>query len=475
MISAIRRCTSDLCGPGECVLRKAAPHFRCRCDYPYHGPTCNMAVDVCSSNNNPCKNAGLCTIRDNNRFRCVCPLYYRGTFCEIGPNDCYRNDGLQYRGQVSTTDSGYTCLPWDSYLLTKESINAFVSGIYMYGIGEHNFCRNPDGAEKPWCYFQDDEGNLSWDFCDVAVCKDIVYSTGPLLRTFNTTTQPVATGEMKGNTSKVNAMFDTCGIKDLAATNIRGRIFGGKRSQPGQHPWIASLQLKSNLPSYPAGHTCGGTLIGECWILTAAHCVKPLSEPQIWSVFLGKVDLQKNESHQQSFDVKRIIIHENYREEQTSLHYDIALMELKKVNKTCARGSKFVKIACIANRDFSVGKSCVVAGWGKTETGFTAQLLDATVQLISPAACSDPKRYGKLIDGSMLCAGVPEGGVDACQGDSGGPLICERGGVSQVVGVVSWGEKCGVKDRPGVYGHVYKLSQWIETKMKGNESLYKNS
>ncbi|XP_063291169.1 hyaluronan-binding protein 2 [Pelobates fuscus] len=470
----ITNCTEDLCIHGICVLKKISPNFKCRCDYPYHGPRCNTAADVCSPN--PCKNDGICAVRDNNRFRCICPLHYKGTFCEVGPNDCYRNDGLQYRGHVSYTERGLPCLPWDSYLLAKENMNSFVSGIYMYGIGEHNYCRNPDGEVKPWCYFKDGSGKLSWGVCNVTVCTDNIIHSVPVVRSVNSTTdKPIVATDLKGNITKRNTTlptqgnttFSTCGLKDIP-TSIRGRIFGGKRTQPGQHPWLASLQLKVSVPPYAAGHICGGTLIAPCWILTAAHCVKTLSEPQIWRVFLGKTDLIKNETYQQSFDVRRIIIHEFYREEPRSLHYDIALMELKKINKTCAKESKFVKKACIANREFAVGKACTIAGWGRMETGLPSQLLDATVQLISHSACSDPKRYGKLIDDSMLCAGVPEGGVDACQGDSGGPLICERSAVSQVAGVVSWGELCGVKDKPGVYAHVFKFAQWIESKMKGN-------
>ncbi|XP_053306863.1 hyaluronan-binding protein 2 [Spea bombifrons] len=458
---SMKSCSKDLCNRGECVLRKTAPYFKCKCDYPYHGPTCNLEADVCSVNHNPCKNGGLCIIRDNNAFKCVCPLLYSGQFCEIGPNDCYRNNGLQYRGHVTRTAGGFKCLPWDSYHLTKELVNAFVSGIYLYGIGEHNFCRNPDGAEKPWCYFENAGGEVSWDSCDVPVCAQILRSLEPVNNPVIAAPQIVPAAASPSNVS-----FSSCGVKDLPLS-AQGRIVGGKRSHAGKHPWLASLQLRVSIPPYPSGHICGGTLIGECWILTAAHCVKPLPQPQIWKVFLGKADLEKNETHQQSFDVKRIIVHEFYREGLKSLHYDVALMELKRVNKTCAKETRFVKTACLPQREFPAGKACVIAGWGRTETGYTSRLLDATVQLISEETCSDPKYYGKLVDSSMLCAGVPEGGTDSCQGDSGGPLICERNGVSLVAGVVSWGESCGLKYKPGVYADVYKLTPWIEKHIGG--------
>ncbi|XP_073537715.1 hyaluronan-binding protein 2 [Phyllobates terribilis] len=455
----MRPCKKETCDHGDCVLKKFAPHYKCRCHYPHQGPTCSAVESVCT--NNPCKNGGTCLRKLLNKFICVCPNSFRGPFCEMASSECYRNDGLRYRGYASQTVDGHRCLPWDSYLLARETINAFVPDIWQFGIGEHNFCRNPDGAEKPWCYFQDKDEKLKWDLCNVSACQEV-----PRLNVTTTLKPPNSTAS-PAPIANASAPFSTCGIRELPS-NTRGRIFGGLRSQPGKHPWLASLQLKSPVASLSAGHLCGGTLIAECWILTAAHCVKPLSRPGLWRASLGKLDIQKTETLEQIFDVEKIIIHENFREEMFSLHNDIALIKLKKSKGKCASETRNVKTACLPDRELSPGKICDISGWGMTEKGRTAYLLDASVQVISETNCSDPKSYGKLIDASMLCAGVPEGGIDACQGDSGGPLACELDGQTKVAGVVSWGEKCGVKDKPGVYTHVYRFLPWIENNMKSN-------
>ncbi|XP_040292497.1 hyaluronan-binding protein 2 [Bufo bufo] len=455
----MRPCKKETCGQGDCVLKKHAPYHKCRCHYPYHGPSCSAVETVCT--HNPCRNGGTCLVKPLNKFVCICPKSFRGKFCEIASSNCYRNDGFRYRGQVGQTEDGHRCLPWDSYHLAGESVNAFVPDIWLRGIGEHNFCRNPDGAERPWCYYQDKDEALKWDLCEVPACSAVLHhNVSPTPKPSNSTAQPMTT-------INASAPFSTCGLRELPS-KIKGRIIGGKRTQPGMHPWLASLQLKIRVGKLNTGHLCGGTLIAECWILTAAHCVKSVSQPRLWRVLLGKVDLHKNETFEQIFDVEKIIIHENYREEIYSLHNDIALMKLKKSEGKCTRETRNVKTACLPDREFLPGKVCQIAGWGMTEKGQTAHLLEASVQVISETNCSDAKSYGKLIDRSMLCAGVPDGGVDACQGDSGGPLACEREGQTQVAGVVSWGENCGVKDKPGVYAHVYRFLPWIEKSMKSN-------
>uniref|UniRef100_A0A8C4M5S5 Kringle domain-containing protein n=1 Tax=Equus asinus asinus TaxID=83772 RepID=A0A8C4M5S5_EQUAS len=89
----------------------------------------------------------------------------------MSSDDCYVGDGYSYRGKMSRTVNQHLCLYWNSHLLLQENYNMFMENAEVHGIGEHNFCRNPDGDKKPWCFIKANHGKVKWEYCDISACS----------------------------------------------------------------------------------------------------------------------------------------------------------------------------------------------------------------------------------------------------------------------------------------------------------------
>ncbi|KAI4542885.1 hypothetical protein MG293_007011 [Ovis ammon polii] len=183
------------------------------------------------------------------------------------------------------------------------------------------------------------------------------------------------------------------------------------------------------------------------------------SDPRQWIATFGT----STTSPQQRVAVRSILIHDNYNPE--THENDIALVQLDKE----VTFNRYIHTVCLpeANQAISPGSTAYVTGWGsQSYSGSTVtNLQQARVNIISNYLCNAPAGYNGAVLPGMLCAGVPEGGVDACQGDSGGPLVQEDSRQHWfIVGIVSWGYQCGLPDKPGVYTRVTAYRHWITQK-----------
>ena len=236
------------------------------------------------------------------------------------------------------------------------------------------------------------------------------------------------------------------------------KIVGGELAPIGAYPWQVSLGVSWIADPYSA-HFCGGTVLSERWIITAAHCVVDTSPARI-AITAGTNTLVAGATRR---NVKLIIVHKSY--DPIKDDNDVALMELTDPLPT----GIFIKpIPLLTPTAESVllieDAPLAVTGWGATEFGGN-KVRDLRhlnkLPFVPTLTCNDVSAYNGRITENMICAGPRLGGKDSCQGDSGGPLTVETATTPKLAGIVSWGEKCAEPDKVGVYTRVTRYVDWV--------------
>ncbi|XP_072284524.1 acrosin-like [Pyxicephalus adspersus] len=245
------------------------------------------------------------------------------------------------------------------------------------------------------------------------------------------------------------------------------RIVGGNDALPGSWPWLVSIQQPLDYEGRDFAHTCGGTIVNQQWVLTAAHCFKGVGSDYLeWRLVLGARQLSNLASGTQIRKIIRKIEHEKYNPDTEE--NDIALLRMDRP----VTFSNYIQPACLPQKDtvFNHLSECYIAGWGVTseDSGEPADVLQqAQVHLIETKKCNSTSWYNGAIRNHNLCAGHEKGGIDSCQGDSGGPLMCRRPQTKTiaVIGITSWGWGCAQAKSPGVYSSAQSFLDWTIAKI----------
>ncbi|CAK0827047.1 unnamed protein product [Prorocentrum cordatum] len=250
-----------------------------------------------------------------------------------------------------------------------------------------------------------------------------------------------------------------CGAKgpDDTPWGRGGRIVGGQDATLCEWKWQVSLSSPS-LGAFPM-HVCGGTLIAESWVLTAAHCTD-------WpfSVVAGLHRQSAADSAQVGLEVHQVHVHPLFN--SSTFSFDFALVELADV----APLGDCIGLACLPSEDVVGGEECFITGWGALSSGGSLSdlLQEAEVAIVSNPDCDAAYGNGMISDGMVCAQGLNSAGqvTDACQGDSGGPLVCGSGaGAYTLHGVTSWGYGCASAAYPGVWSRVNYVRDWLDEMM----------
>lgn len=227
-----------------------------------------------------------------------------------------------------------------------------------------------------------------------------------------------------------------------APAGAEPRIVGGETASIDEYPYAVYLANKDGY------QFCGGALIDNDSVLTAAHCAEAIPRTDL-AVVAGRGD--KDTDAGMRVDVTEVWIHPEF--EAPWRGDDVAVLTLDHPVPYQAAG-----IAGSGDAElYEPGTTATVVGWGRTaEDGPRSQTLRAAqLPLVSDAECAET--FSAYEAESMVCAGFEEGGVDACQGDSGGPLLVG----DRVIGIVSWGRGCARPDTPGIYTRVATYAEQI--------------
>merc|ERR1712018_951278 len=229
----------------------------------------------------------------------------------------------------------------------------------------------------------------------------------------------------------------------LAQQRGQGRIVGGEVANDGEFPFQVSLR---SVGAIGLTHFCGGSIIDENWVLTAAHCCAG-QIPATMHVVAGGIKLNNFENEEEPRNLDAIIGHPDYS--AATISNDACLLKMK---------------------DTAAGSMVTVTGWGTTSEGALGLpnvLHKVSVPVVSDEDCNASYgASGYAVADSMICAGLPEGGNDSCQGDSGGPFFSnESPETGELLGIVSWGIGCARAGYPGVYTEVSHFVEWITETM----------
>ncbi|XP_048103527.1 mucin-5AC-like isoform X3 [Alosa alosa] len=266
---------------------------------------------------------------------------------------------------------------------------------------------------------------------------------------------------------QLRPLFWTVYLTTFYACGCLGQLnVCGQDAPAGNWPWQASLHFV--ISGVPSSFLCGGSLINDQWVLSAANCFSSVSSSDL-EVYLGRQNQEGSNPNEVKRTVSRIITHPSFH--PVTRDNDIALLRLS----APVTFTNFISPVCLAASGsvFLNGVDSWVTGWGEIAEGeplpSPGTLKEVEVAVIENTHCQSLYEAVPFnVTDNMICAGKLAGGKDSCKGDSGGPLVSQQDSVWVQSGIVSL-EGCAQPNPTGVYTRVSRYESWINSEISTNQ------
>ncbi|XP_068572257.1 coagulation factor IXb [Cebidichthys violaceus] len=442
----------DQCQPPPCqnggVCEDGIGGHTCHCKANFNGRNCEIEVNKqCSVNNGECSHFCLMTA---DRPVCKCATGYK---LGLDKRSCEPTEQFSC-GRVQSSITPRSSSPANSSERQDNSSYTVEDDFYDDDITQfidyYDFNTNDS-----------DPSNISVALKKRSVRSDSSSSVNPAKVLMNSGEASSATETEKKQLPSW-AFFPTLPTI-TAQENTDQRIVGGDDAIPGEIPWQVAL-MSSSATEQRAGVFCGGSLLNELWVITAAHClVLDGADRPHFFVRVGEHDVSQDEGPERDHEVAERHMHHTYNAMKSLHDNDIALLKL--ASPVVLSNQR--RPICLGPKDFTENllrdsSSSLVSGWGRLS--FTGRqptkLKKLEVPYVDRTVCKQSSALHHITR-FMFCAGFRSEQKDSCKGDSGGPHVTNYKGTWFLTGIVSWGEECAMDGKYGVYTRVSRYYSWI--------------
>nr|AYV99563.1 venom polypeptide [Dolopus genitalis] len=243
--------------------------------------------------------------------------------------------------------------------------------------------------------------------------------------------------------------------EDARFQGIEPRIVGGEVAKPNQFPYQVRFHLVKRMGNREVNTLCGGSLVTDKHILTAAHCLVDVVRA---TVYMGSINFRTEEPNRITTQLKQenLRVHENYN--PLLFNSDIALVTLpERVKFSAAIHPISLPRAGLKKLE---NRMAIISGFGKTgdKSKTSDNLMFLHRKILTENYCQ--LHFPLTFRESQICVDGSER-KSACPGDSGGPLAIEENGEMVLVGLTSYGKFTCEIGSPAVYTRITTHLKWI--------------